>query len=377
MTPRATLFFEPLDVLQFRDHRPFDAGYHVAAGSVFPMPSVFLGCLRTALLRDQDARFGEEDFGLTAPWARELLGTSRESGTLTLRGPLLARRTDRDVEPLFPLPRDIAKVRASDDKQRVEILVSRRPSARRLHWPDTAPRGGDVLWSGDRVDKADLSLLLTRVGAAHYLAGSPGTPLDLEDRTRAIPTSEVYEREHRVGIVRDNERLTADDRMFYVTRPFRFAARAGFAVDVELPGGPADEAIRALDGCVVSLGGKAHGARIRCIDGPIIPDELAADRAPAAGTRKLWLITPLVLGVAEWPAGIACTASDRTVQVGGFDLARRAPKPLRQALPAGTVLTINDLAPADALAALGARDWENDRRAGYGVALAGNGTEHR
>lgn len=385
MTSRATLFFEPLDVLQFRDHRPFDAGYHVTAGSVFPMPSVFLGCLRTALLREQDARFGEDDFGLTAPWARDLLGTSRTPGTLTLRGPLLARWSDRGVEPLFPMPRDIAEVRfprpdqpadASHPASRLQVLGSRKPAARRLHWPSEDLCEGDVLWTGDRVEKADLSRLMTRAGADHYLAASPDTPLDLDDWTRAIATSEIYIHEQRVGIVRNNDRLTADDRMLYVTRPFRLADDAGFAVDVELPGGLADDAIRELDRRVVPLGGKAHHARIHCSDGPLIPDDLSADNAPAAGTRKLWLITPLVLGVGAWPSGVACTASDRTVAVGGFDMARRAPKPLRQALPAGTVLTINGLAPGEALAALGGATWKDDRRAGYGVALAGKGTEH-
>lgn len=392
MTARATLFFEPLDVLQFRDHRPFDAGYHTSAASVFPMPSVFLGCVRTALLRDQDARFGDPGFGLTEPWARELLGTSTKPGSLTLRGPLLARWSDRGVEPLFAPPRDVAKVRsqavgAAAADRRVQILGSRAPAARRFHGPGAVRSDGDVLWSEGRVAKDDVRWLFTRAGAEYYLAAGPGTPLALEDPAYAIPTSKVYKHEHRVGIIRNDERLTADDHMLYVTRPFRLAAGVGFAVDVELPGGPADEAIRELDRRVVPLGGKAHRARIRCVDGPLIPDDLTAEGGPAAGTlaeadpvarrRKLWLITPLVLGVTgEWPAGVTCTASERTVPVGGFDLARRAPKPLRQALPAGTVLTIHGLAPGQALAALGGAGWTDDRRAGYGVALAGKETEH-
>jgi CRISPR-associated protein Cmr3 len=383
MTARATLFFEPLDVLQFRDHRPFDAGYHVTAGSIFPMPSVFLGCLRTALLRDQDARFEVADFGLTAPWAKELLGRATAPGTLTLRGPVLARRRDNAIEPLFPPPFDLASVRSHRDEPpgqangSIQVLGSFRPAARRLHGPGAVPCEGAVPWSGGRVEKAEMTRLLTSDGAAQYLAARPGAPLNLEDSSFAICTRDIYEREHRVGIVRDDERLTTEDHMFYVTRPFRLVDGAGFAVDVELPGGPTDAAIGALHGRVVPLGGKAHRARIHYFKGPLIPDDLAADDLAAAGVRKLWLVTPLVLGVETWPAAVSCTASDRPVAVGGFDLARRAPKPLRRALPAGTVLTIRGLSPGAALAALGGETWTHDRRAGYGVALAGHEMEHR
>ena len=86
-------------------------------------------------------------------------------------------------------------------------------------------------------------------------------------------------------------------------------------------------------------------------------------------------------GMAHWRERTMAYAhhapSDRPVAVGGFDLARRAPKPLRRALPAGTVLTIRGLSPGAALAALGGETWTHDRRAGYGVALAGHEMEHR
>lgn len=419
---RKTLFFEPLDVLQFRDHRPFDAGFHVLSRSTFPMPSVFLGCVRTALLRAHGADFRskEPDFGVKAQWARELLGTRDAPGTLGLRGPLLARvaRDERDretVEPLFPAPRDVAwlpprPARPTDGAAPTDgpapadgpprptggaaprrcrllrawdlgALASEGLAPRRLRWTGkrlTAVE--DALpWTSEPPEKEADDVLFTRHGAERYLAATPEQQLELSvedarDRAAAdlVPASRVYQLETRVGIAREPGTLAVRDRMFYVLRPFRLARDTGFAVDVEAPGPEAERALDALDGAIVPLGGKAHRARIRLFPGPLLPPALALEGdEPRAPGEKVWLLTPLPLrddGVA-WPPGVTCLGTGRAALVGGFDLARRAPKPLRRALPAGTVLAVRGLGAAQALAALGGERFEEDRRAGYGAAL--------
>lgn len=368
MTERITLFFEPLDVLQFRDHKPFDAGYNVDAESHFPLPSVFLGCVRTALLRLSGARFGGRDFGLGG-WKRELLGSPMDQGKLALRGPLWARLVAEDkrpVEPVFELPAD---VRSTDEGW--HVLRPYAPEARRLHGPEGTVITGDVAWTEAHGKKTEAPLL-TRAGAEGYSKAGAGRITFSE--AHHVKKNELFKPETRVGITRSDVSLTADDRMFYVTRTFRVAAGAGFAVDVELPVGEASALIRKLDGMVVPLGGKAHRARIRIFEGPLIPEELTPE---GDGAQKLWLVTPLPLDpkLERWPAGITCAASDRTIPIGGFDMANRAPKPLRRALPAGTVLWLRDIKAGDALAGLAGDTWESDRRAGYGVALWVKGAE--
>lgn len=378
MISRATLFFEPLDVLQFRDHRPFDLGYHTTAESHFPMPSVFLGCVRTALLRLCDAQFGRGDFGLREEWMRRLLGSSTKQGTLALRGPLFARWAEdgKRAEPLFPAPRDIESIRVKKDGQdhrELSVLRPFAPSARRFQGRDGALIKDQVLWTEGDHEKKGKPDLLTVAGAQRYRDTNPGKIV--LDVIHQVSSKCVYEHETRVGIVRDDTTLTAEDRMFYMTRPFRLAEGMGFAVDVELPGERENALISELDGMIVPLGGKAHRARIHHLDGPLIPDEMTTQQGEV---NKIWLVTPLPLkpDFNAWPADITAAATDRGVPIGGFDMAARAPKPLRKALPAGTVLYVKKGAKAqDALATLAGGTWTDDRCAGYGVALLGKRTE--
>lgn len=363
---RATLFLEPLDVLQFRDHRPFDMGYHVNAESVFPKPSVLLGCVRTALLGLSGARFGgDQDFGPDASRVEGLLGTPQKQGALALRGPLLARldAERRVVEPLLSPPQDLE----STDRG-LMILRPRAPSAQRISNRDGIAK--EMLWTEASHQKQGKPDLLTWRGVERYLRARPGEVLALDDDERARRRM-VYDWETRVGIVRDDTTLLAEDRMFYMTRPLRFAPGAGLAVDVALPEDKEAMAlIHRLDRMVVPLGGKAHRAKIHYVEGALIP-ELPA----VTGDKpyKLWLLTPLPLDphLRGWPSEIIAAATDRTEPIGGFDMAKRAPKPLRRALPAGTVLWVEGKAPGEALAALAGDTWKDDSCAGYGVALVG------
>ncbi len=370
---RATLFFEPLDVLHFRDHRPFDAGLHTHARGVFPMPSVLLGCLRTALLTRAGARFDRDDFGLQASWARALLGKKTEPGTLTLRGPFLAKRdSNHSIEVFLPRPYELRPGRQ-------QLPMQLEPRARRYHGAKATPVTGRVPWSPREARenecakyepkaKSDSALYLHVDHARQYLEGRApegGTPACF------VRECAFFVREPRVGIVRSEQRLTADDHLLYSTEPFRFAERTGLAVEVELPDeDEARAALKALDRAIVPLGGKGHCARLHYYAQPLLPPAPAL-RPPS---YKLWLVTPLILGPGPWPEQVTCVASERPVPVGGFDLAKRAPKPLRHALPAGTVLRVSNLSPELALERLAGAEatpshWLHDQRAGFGVAL--------
>jgi CRISPR-associated protein Cmr3 len=374
MTQHLTLFFEPLDVLHFRDHKPFDAGVHVSADSVFPMPSVFYGCIRTALLRDAGARFDRDDehFGVEAPWARVLLGGPRTQGALAMRGPLLARWEPRGPAPLFPLPRDLVVTERDDGAVkevprtwRAQVLAPRPfegPHApRRLHGESgrISPVNEALPWTAAEVEKGLPDLLLTRAGAQVYFEAGGDGPV-LREGEHAVPSASVFEKEPRVGIARDPETHAAEDRMLYMKRPFRLAEGHGFAVDVEVSGKEAREALGALAGRVVPLGGKGHRARVRVAEGALIPSALDPS---ATNGGKLWLLSPLPLPLRDGTRP-ALVVTDKPALVGGYDMAKRAPKALRRALPAGTVLHLGE---GQTLGALFAND--DDRRMGYGTAL--------
>jgi CRISPR-associated protein Cmr3 len=389
--PRATLFFEPLDVLHFRDHRPFDAGWHTHARSVFPLPSVFLGCLRTALLTRMGAGFEDERFGLPDGWAHDLLGSKSAPGSLSLRGPFPARLRPKtpdepaDVEGFLPLPLDLRSPEKNGPD--LEIQHALRASVRRYHGAQAQQVRGPVPWGSEpRINneprenckprkERPAAELLSLAGAGEYLNGRVPA---CEHR---CARDDLYKREARVGIVRSDEHLTADDHLLYATEPFRFAEGAGLAVEVKLPtDSESHAALKGLHHAIVPLGGKGHRARLHYLEKGLLP--AALDERPS---YKLWLVTPLVLSpeLGAWPAEITCAAGERTVPVGGFDLAKRAPKPLRHALPAGTVLRVQGLSPDEALQRLAGADdpslnsqWLHDQRAGFGVALVAKEATH-
>lgn len=382
MSAPLTLFFEPLDVLQFRDARPFDAGLHVLAHSMFPLPSVFVGAVRTALLRRLDVALGTPQLKVPPEWLA-LLGDHERPATFVLRGPLLARRAcqnDRTLEPLFPAPADL--YRAERDDYAVEpphreyrILTPRQPHGfTRWRWEGgkLAAHTSDVPWTPHERDKHDgQSYWLTAEGARVYLAHDGPGPIALAGaHVRAERC--ISEREFRTGIARNNGTLTTREGLFYVTMPFRLRSDAtgtyGFAVDITLPDDlgalaahDAERALRDLDGAVVPLGGRAHRAVVRVSDGPLLPDDLTRASAPLPRgvRRKTWLVAPLPRHP-EASAPSYAVAS-RSVPVGGFDLARRAPRPLQLAWPAGTVLVTDD----DVRASLP----DHQRSMGYGTAL--------
>src|SRR5262245_34230155 len=112
-TQRIGLCLEALDVLFFRDGRPFDAAARVMGG--LPLPQTLAGALRTALL----ARHGFDFAGLSRRRRRgqDVRDALRQGGApewvigAHFRGPWLALRdSDRGpVEPLLPVPQTLAR----------------------------------------------------------------------------------------------------------------------------------------------------------------------------------------------------------------------------------------------------------------------------
>lgn len=382
MSSTFTLFFEPLDVLQFRDARPFDLGLHVHARSAFPLPSVFLGAIRTALFRQVGVDFRTRPFRVPPKWA-PLLGDATTSAAFSLRGPLLASRARRDgaVEPLFPAPADLYRHDSGtcDEPREFGVLERAAPEEwgfRRWRWTGRALEGRHeaVPWTSAELGKHGAGTMwLTPDGARAYFAHAGAGPLHFAEG-EALSADDVFQHESRVGIAREDRTLATREGLFYVTTPFRLHADAertyGFAVDVTLPSGPemaglppaeAEKALGALDGRVIPLGGEARRAVVRVSNGALLPRDLTGEGTswPAGRKRKLWLLAPLPWGDGSTPAAFA--VAERDVRMGGFDLALGAPRPLLRALPAGTVL-VTDRDVRESLD-------EVQRRAGYGTAL--------
>jgi CRISPR-associated protein Cmr3 len=349
MTPW-TLFLEPLTVLRIRDHRPFFGGLHSTASTIFPPPTSVLGALRTALMLDAGADFDRgPDFGLDDE-ARAWLGGRDDRGTLTLRGPIPARLAEGGVEPLFPEPLDLYQTPSNVLRRREAGLLQDIP-------PELRPVAGSaqaVPWTRDRVEKRTLPpCLVTCAGAQRYLNGEALRP----QAGDLVPRDKVYATEPRTGVARDPEARTVIEAMFYTVETLRFADRAGIVVEVDIPTPDAERRLQALNGRTLPLGGKAQRVKVHVVERPLLPDDLTSQSQPT----RAWLLTPLI-----GEADRLTAATDRGLPAGGWDLARRQPRPLRPVWPAGTVFYLQPGATG-----LSTHQQPDDTKAGYGFALLG------
>jgi len=424
-----TLFFEPLDVLHFREPRPWDAGLHVLSRSSFPTPGSLRGALRSALLSQVGADFGSQDqyYGVKEVWAQKLLGGRSDPGLVTVRGPLIAVSPDLHKSasatrqkplPLFPPPQDLvftekSKKQSSEQSACVRRLrlrdlatIPEKVAPTRWHFGNNqlaSAAGSQLPWTSEELVKESLAgqYLVTAAGVDRYRSHAGTDDLVLAkaksladylarhvqnqaDPVSLLQRNAVYQVESRIGIAREPDSLTVQEGMFYLALSFRFARGAGLAIEVDAtPDGVTAEegaamtaALRDLHGRVIQLGGRGHRARIHVSEGNLI-DPLDSrlsmnSQAETPSPRSVWLITPLLwpAGQQERPADLLTFISDRPQVIGGFDQAQRCPKPLRFALPAGSVLFLRDGASWESVrSGLCASTWAEDRCLGYGTAL--------
>lgn len=364
---RWTIFFEPLDVLVVRDHRPFDAGHHFHAGSRFPLPSLVYGALRAALLlrAGADFRARDEHFGLSPGLpALGLAGSRSGPGSLTIAGPLLARWRGGQVEPLFPWPRDlvitagqVSRLRPAATGDAVLCLRGDR-------------RGAVVKYTGDLplgsgAGKPEKPPVLTLEGARRYARGAVGADFVAAG---TCPEGSVYALEPRTGIAREPKTGTAAESMIYGVEAWRFAAGCGLAVEVEVPDREAEGEIAGLDGTPVQVGGKGHRVVLRVLRRPLLA---GLEDAPTRGPVGAWFLSPGLLDPGALAGLQVRCGVGESVLLGGFDLSRGRPRALAPALARGTVLMGREAAGlrarVDALQRDRAEALGIPLRAGYGL----------
>jgi CRISPR-associated protein Cmr3 len=356
--------FTPDDVLFFRDGKPSTLGEDHYLASLFPPnPSTLYGALRTRRLLDEKAdlaRLGE--IWLTLPEAlRAEIGPWGGFGSLEQRGPWLLR----GEEILVPAPADVGVVRVGP--------AVREVARYRL---DEAPRAGG--WSHSLslfrpVDAAGKPLATAPASAApDYWLTLPGLTTWAAGGVPAaealVHRDELYRPEPRTGVgLEAGHRLAAKHKLF----TFGFVRLApGVDLGFEVRG----TALAAEGG--LRLGGDAKMGELS--PGPA----LALPEPPeAAGRFTLCFLTAALSSRGAYPPE-ACARLKLlgahlrgAALVGGWDLATGRSKPLRRAIPPGSVFVFDD-AEGDAAAALHGRNLcdfpgEALARQGFGLAVAG------
>jgi CRISPR-associated protein Cmr3 len=356
MTTKAVLL-EPLDVLFFRDGRPFAASGRAASG--LPTPQTLAGALRTALLEKYGCKFNEmrqaSNFAAAvaracpqAPWIAQV----------AFRGPWFCRSAGAEV--LVPAPAVLHRRK----KQKGEELFSLRPLETDLPgWQTSQDDGLRPLWIKQREATEPSEGFLTPTGLRAFLNNQ------LVGSEQLVQREELFAMDHRTGIGIEPDRLATEEAMIYGVSFLSLKEGTNLYAEVVLP----DEHADALDGIdMLALGGEGRRVRIEqqvpVFDWP---------RPTAEGKPLLLLTTPALFSGRWRPAGLnsnlVAAAVPGALAVSGWDLARRGPKPTRFAVPAGSVFFLDripdNLSPAS-LSDIDQRDGDEPLQ-GWGCYLKG------
>lgn len=367
----------PDDLLFFRDGRPSTIGEDHFLQSIFPLhPATLYGAVRTARLVEE----GHDLSGLNraawrglSPALRSEIGEWGSFGTLELRGPWLERNGDH----LFPAPADLGVVseqttRASRRPSRVVTRAFRfRPDASSPDggWshdylplrPYVRENGGWTAWDGETPESPS-GWFVTASGMQSWLAGDVPAPADFAH------ASELWQTEIRSGVGLEDSSRTAKKGSLYTFGFIRLSSDV--SVGFELRNGSLAWPAR------LRLGGEGKTARVEA--GVPLDVKLPVERA--SGLRTIYVATPAFsIDGSRAPAAVssAVAAAVRgATLVGGWDLAKRASKPLRRAIPAGSVYFAPDGESIAQLHGHNISDVTEEHEALQGFGLAFTGSSH-
>lgn len=349
------IFIEPLDVLLFRESKPFSGGEDHLARSIFPPPpSTIYAAVRSYLLSLHYGRFEafKEGRGVSTDLAEEI-GSSECFGTLKLNRLFVARKkttpdTERQgivIELLYPMPSDVAKRKSLlPAKYMVLKPVTEFPVLTNI------TQGLRHLWFDQDIHMESATGWLTEAGMKRYLEGKADS-LDSFFQSQEVIGGdrigeEIFNREERTGIALDRARRSVREGLLYSIEYIRLKQGTGLFAQFDgtklLP-----------DSGKISLGGDHRPAFYQAVQSSKIDTEKVKAQIEATKRFKLVLTTPALLMDGWCPKWIdrqtlvgshghvriklISAALGKSMGIGGFDLAKQHPKPIHRFVPAGSV----------------------------------------
>jgi CRISPR-associated protein Cmr3 len=310
------LFVEAMDVWLFRDGRPFDAlSDHRAESRFPPFPSMMQGAIRShhLVVKGVDLRDAEK--------IASTIGTTDDYKTLRLRGPFLAKKDENgNIARYLPVPAHAVPGEDGYLALRPEIqrsTVKTSAPTPMLLWPQGEPQKGDF---GQWVPEDNLRRFLRSAGQS----------------LKADSHIELFAREPRFGIARNDNRRTTEEGALYEVEFIRPKKDVGLVVEVEgYDSWPSAGVMR--------IGGEGRGARFTQVSA-------SAWLTPPSPLPKRFLVyfaTPTYFTAGWQPQDwgkffegevkLQVAALDRFQSLGGFDWAKNDHKPARRYVPAGSV----------------------------------------
>ncbi len=321
----ATLFIEPADVWFFRTGKPFSAGEDQWAETVFPpTPYTLQGAIRSRVL----AELGN----LSAP-NDNLIGSPGNYGKLRLCGPFVACCENNQIRRYFPPPADLVVPKEGPQKHPRQLRPGRWETAKTDMPSDLQPLllppelGGVVeAFSG----------WLNEEQFRSYLAGQ----LSAE----SVQSVKLWEKEYRLGIGMNTAQRTTRQQHLYQVSFIRLKSGAGLAVEIGVEGesDPLKQ-LKLPDEGYLALGGEARAAYFKKVDNlPSLPQEISGQQftlyfATPAYFKNGWQPESWSKFFEGGAVELIAAAVGRPQLIGGWDLAKRASKPIRRYVPAGSV----------------------------------------
>lgn len=337
------LLIQPNDVLFFRDGRPFDAGGdHVAKLSFPPSSLTFYGAIRAALIAQSGHNFADFKSGRITNELKETVGyidgaKIAQLGNLRITDFGLANVETNPVTRLFPVPLDVAEGKDSGNYYILNPEKIRSDGA--LNFPH---KDLHILSANTQELLETPSSFLTSDGLNSYLSHQKLT------ESHFVQPRDVFLPEYRVGIEKNTFTQTVETGQLYSIEFARFRQNTGFALELEGMNGN-EAAFTQTHSPLLRLGGESRSAWYN-----VNTEWQQLKTIPVTNGRfKLVLLTHTVFENGWWPDGIdqqtltgsvagcpvklIAAAVGRAVGIGGWDIVSNRSKPMRRAVPAGSV----------------------------------------
>ncbi|WP_020559173.1 type III-B CRISPR module-associated Cmr3 family protein [Thiofilum flexile] len=333
------LVFQATDTLFFRESRPMESMGELQ--SVFP-PSVrtLAGAVRSLIGEQQNIDW--QAFHIAK--GNELIGYGDDLGKLKFQGAWLSYNGER----LYPAPLLLMQ-KENQQKDQKEPELLRLTLAKKGIWCDLGKNARLPELPANAAGSKPLeNTWLTQAGLTAVLQGNAPKIADVKK------ASDLFEREPRVGIARDNSNRTVEPSLLYQTRHIRL--QRAVSIELDASGLPQDFP----HSHIIRLGGEGRTASLE-----VKPENKTFPKAPPIGSNQgliLYLLTPLQLKQQskEWqpfPNFVREEREDLTVwtgslngielelhgavtgkaqREGGWDMAKHEPRAVTSLIPAGS-----------------------------------------
>lgn len=317
------LSITPLDTVFFRDGKAFTMGEETQADGLFPPPpAVIRGALRTRYFTEHPETLRH--------------AATEEDPTAEVRITGMGLRDTDDNITYFPVPRDL--VHRKDAEVDEEMVLSHPVST-----------------SSQFANSSTLEAPLTHPATVE----SPGdTYLELLDLKQYLSCTDfqgasffgtrqrdLVQTEPKIGIMRNRATGGAEEGHLYRVGFRRLKPNIAFTVEVE--------GLTLDPNGLLKLGGEHKAAYYETIDSPWPLPEAPASSIEDTGCLKLYLATPALFEQGWLPSWVdpntheahlgGCTlklysaAVGKPSFIGGWNMKERRPKPMRKAVPSGSV----------------------------------------